>query len=118
MQPYLNDPEFDPEFIRAKSGAAAGLCAWVRNIMMFFVVRTIDLRRGRQIGEFPLHKRVAGVLRRRTQKTRPGYGQRAIAGGAGEAQDDSEQDQCPGGGARQTHSRVRESYQRETEVGI
>ncbi|XP_066292954.1 dynein beta chain, ciliary-like [Branchiostoma lanceolatum] len=38
IQPYLADPEFDPDFIRAKSQAAAGLCAWVINIMRFFVV--------------------------------------------------------------------------------
>ncbi len=38
IQPYLDNPEFEPDFIRNKSGAAAGLCAWVRNIMMFFVV--------------------------------------------------------------------------------
>ncbi|OAF71285.1 Axonemal beta dynein heavy chain 17 [Intoshia linei] len=38
VQPYLDDPEFDPEFIKSKSSAAAGLCAWVRNIMSFFVV--------------------------------------------------------------------------------
>jgi len=38
IQPYLNDKDFDPEFIRSKSQAAAGLCAWVINIMKFFEV--------------------------------------------------------------------------------
>jgi dynein heavy chain len=38
IQPYLADKEFDPEFIRSKSQAAAGLCAWVINIMKFFEV--------------------------------------------------------------------------------
>lgn len=38
IQPYLNDAEFEPEFIRAKSGAAAGLCAWVINIIKFYEV--------------------------------------------------------------------------------
>ena len=38
VQPYLNNPEFDPEFIKSKSLAAAGLCAWVINIMRFYVV--------------------------------------------------------------------------------
>lgn len=33
VEPYLQDPEFDPDFIRAKSAAAAGLCAWVINIV-------------------------------------------------------------------------------------
>lgn len=38
IQPYLKDPEFDPDFIRSKSGAAAGLCAWVINIIKFYEV--------------------------------------------------------------------------------
>jgi len=38
IQPYLADKEFDPDFIRSKSLAAAGLCAWVINIMKFYVV--------------------------------------------------------------------------------
>jgi len=33
LEPYLANPEFDPEFIRAKSAAAAGLCAWAVNIV-------------------------------------------------------------------------------------
>ena len=36
VQPYLDDPEFDPEFIRSKSSSAAGMCAWVVNIVMFY----------------------------------------------------------------------------------
>ncbi|KAF0047081.1 hypothetical protein F2P81_000714 [Scophthalmus maximus] len=32
---YLSDPEFNPEFVRQKSSAAAGLCAWVINIIRF-----------------------------------------------------------------------------------
>lgn len=38
VQPYLADPEFEPEFIRAKSLAAAGLCSWVINIVMYYEV--------------------------------------------------------------------------------
>ena len=38
MQPYLADPEFEPEFIRGKSFAASGLCAWVINIMAYYEV--------------------------------------------------------------------------------
>ncbi|XP_076453714.1 LOW QUALITY PROTEIN: dynein beta chain, ciliary-like [Babylonia areolata] len=38
VQPYLNDPEFDPEFIRAKSFAASGLCSWAINIMSYYEV--------------------------------------------------------------------------------
>ncbi|MGH0152203.1 UNVERIFIED_CONTAM: hypothetical protein FKN15_022155 [Acipenser sinensis] len=35
---YLRDPEFNPEFVRTKSSAAAGLCAWVINIICFHEV--------------------------------------------------------------------------------
>ncbi|KAL0281201.1 UNVERIFIED_CONTAM: hypothetical protein PYX00_002260 [Menopon gallinae] len=38
IQPYLKDSEFEPEFVRSKSGAAAGLCAWVINIIKFYEV--------------------------------------------------------------------------------
>lgn len=38
IQPYLKDAEFEPDFIRSKSGAAAGLCAWVINIIKFYEV--------------------------------------------------------------------------------
>uniref|UniRef100_A0A8P0S8H0 Dynein axonemal heavy chain 11 n=1 Tax=Canis lupus familiaris TaxID=9615 RepID=A0A8P0S8H0_CANLF len=35
---YLRDPEFNPSLIRTKSFAAAGLCAWVINIVKFYQV--------------------------------------------------------------------------------
>eukprot|EP01135_Chromosphaera_perkinsii_P002940 Nk52_evm51s230 gene=Nk52_evmTU51s230 len=35
---YLTNPEFDPEFIRSKSAAAAGLCSWVKNIIGFYLI--------------------------------------------------------------------------------
>ncbi|CAK9799022.1 Dynein beta chain, ciliary [Anthophora plagiata] len=35
IQPYINNKDFDPEIIYSKSQAAAGLCSWVRNIMVF-----------------------------------------------------------------------------------
>lgn len=38
IEPYLKNPEFEPEFVRSKSGAAAGLCAWVINIIKFYEV--------------------------------------------------------------------------------
>ena len=38
VQPYLDDPEFEPDFIRAKSAAAAGICAWAINIIRFYHV--------------------------------------------------------------------------------
>lgn len=38
VQPYLADPEFDPEFIRNKSFAASGLCSWAINIVRYYEV--------------------------------------------------------------------------------
>ncbi len=38
IQPYLDNKEFDPDFIRNKSLAAAGLCAWAVNIVSFYRV--------------------------------------------------------------------------------
>lgn len=38
IEPYLKDSEFEPEFVRSKSAAAAGLCAWVINIIKFYEV--------------------------------------------------------------------------------
>ena len=35
---YLTDPDFNAEFVKGKSGAAAGLCDWVVNIVGFFEV--------------------------------------------------------------------------------
>jgi dynein heavy chain len=38
LDSYLADPEFEPEFVRTKSGAAAGLCSWVINVVRFYEV--------------------------------------------------------------------------------
>nr|XP_061808009.1 dynein axonemal heavy chain 9-like isoform X2 [Nerophis lumbriciformis] len=38
IQPYLQDPEFQPELVASKSSAAAGLCSWVLNIVKFYRV--------------------------------------------------------------------------------
>ncbi|NXH48679.1 DYH9 protein, partial [Dicaeum eximium] len=35
LQPYLQDPKFNPEFVATKSAAAAGLCSWVLNMARF-----------------------------------------------------------------------------------
>ncbi|XP_058258889.1 dynein axonemal heavy chain 11 isoform X1 [Hemibagrus wyckioides] len=45
---YLRDPDFNPEFVRLKSSAAAGLCAWVINIVRFheiFVLCEVETKR-------------------------------------------------------------------------
>lgn len=36
IRPILKNPEFDPEFIKSKSSAAAGLCSWAINIVTFY----------------------------------------------------------------------------------
>ena len=38
VQEYLDNPEFNPDFIAAKSAAAAGLCAWAINIVSYYRV--------------------------------------------------------------------------------
>ena len=38
LEPYLNDQDFNPDFVRTKSGSAAGLCSWVINIVKFYEV--------------------------------------------------------------------------------
>ncbi|XP_014742318.1 PREDICTED: dynein heavy chain 9, axonemal [Sturnus vulgaris] len=35
LQPYLQDPKFNPEFVATKSSSAAGLCSWVLNMARF-----------------------------------------------------------------------------------
>lgn len=43
IHPYLDDPEFDPEFISSKSSAAAGLCSWVINMQVLYCHSVIDI---------------------------------------------------------------------------
>lgn len=38
IKPYLADPDFNPEFIAAKSTAAAGLCSWAINIVTYYYI--------------------------------------------------------------------------------
>ncbi|NXE96762.1 DYH17 protein, partial [Menura novaehollandiae] len=38
FQPYRSDPGFNPEFIKSKSTAAAGLCSWCLNMVRFYEV--------------------------------------------------------------------------------
>ncbi|KAM4623876.1 dynein axonemal heavy chain 9 isoform 1-T1 [Polymixia lowei] len=38
IQPYLQDPEFQPDLVASKSYSAAGLCSWVLNIVKFYEV--------------------------------------------------------------------------------
>ncbi|XP_057895061.1 dynein axonemal heavy chain 17 [Melospiza georgiana] len=41
FEPYRNDPSFNPEFIKSKSTAAAGLCSWCLNMVRFYEVHCI-----------------------------------------------------------------------------
>ena len=38
LKPYLEDPNFNADFMKSKSIAAAGLCSWVVNIVGFYYV--------------------------------------------------------------------------------
>ena len=38
MEPYIKNKEFDPDFVKSKSNAAAGLCSWAINILKFYEV--------------------------------------------------------------------------------
>ena len=38
MEMYIKDKDFDPEFVKSKSSAAAGLCSWAINILKFYEV--------------------------------------------------------------------------------
>ncbi|NXH86672.1 DYH17 protein, partial [Edolisoma coerulescens] len=38
FEPYRTDPRFNPEFIKSKSTAAAGLCSWCLNMVRFYEV--------------------------------------------------------------------------------
>lgn len=43
---YLKDSEFNPNLVCTKSFAAAGLCAWVINIIKFYEVLNVLSRSG------------------------------------------------------------------------
>ncbi|NWV39884.1 DYH17 protein, partial [Grantiella picta] len=38
FEPYRSDPRFNPEFIKSKSTAAAGLCSWCLNMVRYYEV--------------------------------------------------------------------------------
>lgn len=48
---YLSNPTFTPDFIRSKSSAAAGLCAWVVNICKYFRIYQVVAPKRAALGE-------------------------------------------------------------------
>jgi len=50
---YISNPNFRPDYIRTKSSAAAGLCAWVINICKYFRIYQVG-RDGSSVGFCPL----------------------------------------------------------------
>ena len=40
---YISNPNFNADYIRNKSGAAAGLCGWVVNICKYFRIYQVHL---------------------------------------------------------------------------
>ena len=47
LEPYLKDKEFDPDVVRSKSAAAAGLCSWVINTVRYHQIHS-DLHEKRR----------------------------------------------------------------------
>ena len=46
VRPYLEMDHFDPEVIKTKNSAAAGLCSWVINIVIYYdIVTTVEPKR-------------------------------------------------------------------------
>ena len=46
IRPIINNEDFTPEVIKSKSGAAAGICDWVKNITMYYdVVESVEPKR-------------------------------------------------------------------------
>ncbi|KAJ3158178.1 hypothetical protein HDU86_003133 [Geranomyces michiganensis] len=46
LKPYLSDPNFNEEFMKSKSQAAAGLCSWVVNIVnYYYTYRDVEPKR-------------------------------------------------------------------------
>ncbi|KAJ3023806.1 hypothetical protein HKX48_000940 [Thoreauomyces humboldtii] len=46
LKPYLSNPNFNEEFMKSKSMAAAGLCSWVVNIVnYFYTYRDVEPKR-------------------------------------------------------------------------
>ena len=64
---YLSNPAFNADNIRTKSGAAAGLCAWVINICKYFRI-------------YQVATHVASALRCLLSDTRHAYGVLDIMG--------------------------------------
>lgn len=58
VRPFLDDPEFNPEIVKTKSNAAAGLCFWVQNIVAFHEInqKVIPLREDQALAEKELAK--------------------------------------------------------------
>jgi hypothetical protein len=48
---YLSNPNFNSEYIKSKSAAAAGLCAWVVNIVKYFRIYQVVAPKRAQLGE-------------------------------------------------------------------
>jgi Microtubule-binding stalk of dynein motor len=44
VQDFVSNPNFNADYIRSKSGAAAGLCGWVVNICKYFRIYQVRAR--------------------------------------------------------------------------
>ena len=51
LEPYLKDKEFDPDVVRSKSAAAAGLCSWVINTVRYHQIHSDLLEKRRAMNQ-------------------------------------------------------------------
>ncbi|KAL0038617.1 hypothetical protein WJX79_000048 [Trebouxia sp. C0005] len=61
---YLSNPNFNPDYIRNKSGAAAGLCGWVVNICKYFRIYQVVAPKRAALAE--ANKRLDGANKKLT----------------------------------------------------
>jgi len=61
---YLSNPNFNADYIRSKSGAAAGLCGWVVNICKYFRIYQVVAPKRAALGE--ANKKLDGANKKLT----------------------------------------------------
>jgi len=61
---FMSNPNFNPDYIRSKSGAAAGLCAWVVNICKYFRIYQVVAPKRASLAE--ANKKLEGANKKLT----------------------------------------------------
>ena len=78
---YLSNPNFNPEYIVGKSGAAAGLCAWVVNICKYFRIYQVVAPKRKLLAE--ANAKLDAANKKLARHSRQGEGAPGRGGGAG-----------------------------------